>query len=113
MTLVDRIKKVAKDKKGWNLKTTAQEAGIGINSIYRWKEQSPTTESLSKVAKVLGVSVDYLLGKTDATSSTTPKIIDIEDKNVIMTYEGKPIPPEDLEIMKRFLNGGKYDGNNQ
>ncbi|WP_308903090.1 helix-turn-helix domain-containing protein [Latilactobacillus curvatus] len=107
MTLVDRIKKVARDKKGWNLKTTAQEAGIGINSIYRWKEQSPTTESLSKVATVLGVSTDYLLGKTDNPSvSNKPKEVDIEDENVIMTYEGKPIPPEDLEIMKRFLNGG-------
>lgn len=107
MTLVDRIKKVARDKKGWNLKTTAQEAGIGINSIYRWKEQSPTIESLSKVANVLGVSTDYLLGKTDNPSvSNKPKEVDIEDENIIMTYEGKPIPPEDLEIMKRFLNGG-------
>ncbi|WHQ78957.1 helix-turn-helix transcriptional regulator [Latilactobacillus curvatus] len=106
MTLVDRIKKVARDKKGWNLKTTAQEAGIGINSIYRWKEQSPTTESLSKVANVLGVSTDYLLGKTDNPSvSNKPKEVDIEDENVLMTFDGKPIPEEDMEIIKRLLRG--------
>ncbi|WP_308902379.1 helix-turn-helix domain-containing protein [Latilactobacillus curvatus] len=106
MTLVDRIKKVARDKKEWNLKTTAQEAGIGINSIYRWKEQSPTTESLSKVANVLGVSTDYLLGKTDNPSvSNKPKEVDIEDENVLMTFDGKPIPEEDMEIIKRLLRG--------
>lgn len=66
MTLVDRIKETAKNKRGWNLKTTAEKAGIGINSIYRWKEQTPTTDSLAKVAKVLDVSVDYLLGRPDA-----------------------------------------------
>jgi hypothetical protein len=24
-----------------------------------------------------------------------------------MTFEGKPIPPEDLELMKRLLRGGR------
>lgn len=65
MTLVERIKKIAKQK-NMNLKETAIKAGIGENSIYRWKDQNPTSESLSKVADVLGVSVDYLLnGKNE------------------------------------------------
>lgn len=41
MDLVDRIKLTAKLKKNWNLKTTAQHAGIGVNSIYRWQTQAP------------------------------------------------------------------------
>jgi len=64
MTLVERIKKIAKQK-NMNLKETAIKAGIGENSIYRWKDQNPTSESLSKVADVLGVSVDYLLNGKD------------------------------------------------
>ncbi|WP_288532028.1 helix-turn-helix domain-containing protein [uncultured Secundilactobacillus sp.] len=108
-TLVDRIKITARDKFGWNLKTTAQKAGIGINSIYRWKDQTPTTESLNKVADVLEVSVDYLLGKTNNPSPDTKKReVDLADDNdFIMTFEGRPIPPEDLEVMKRYLRGGK------
>ena len=31
-------------------------------------------------------------------------ILLIED--VIMTFEGRPVPPEDLELMKRLLRGG-------
>ncbi|MCT3390343.1 helix-turn-helix domain-containing protein [Lentilactobacillus hilgardii] len=104
MTLVDRIKKVAKEKRGWNLKTTAQNAGIGINSIYRWKEQTPTIESLNKVATVLGVSVDYLLGKTDNPNGAKDKpTVDLSKDDAILTFDGKPIPEEDMELIKRLL----------
>ena len=35
------------------------------------------------------------------------KTADLADEDVIFTYEGKKIPPEDLEYMKRILRGGK------
>ena len=64
MTTVERIKELAKQR-GWSLQKVAEEAGIGINSIYRWNKKVPSTKSLTKVAKVLNVSVDYLLGKDE------------------------------------------------
>lgn len=111
MTLFERVKETA-NKQKISLLRLNEKAGLGKNAIYKWKTQNPSTENLQKVANVLKVSTDYLLGKTDNPSATTkPKEVDIEDENVIMTYEGKPIPPEDLEIMKRFLNGGMgHDG---
>jgi hypothetical protein len=50
-----------------------------------------------------------LLGVTDVRSK--PEQIDISDSknDTIMTFEGRPIPPEDLEIIKRLLRGGKHD----
>lgn len=101
METVDRIKDLAK-KRGWSLQKVAEKAGIGINSIYRWNTKVPSTQSLNKVAEVLGVSADYLLGKTDKK-----KTADLADNETIFTYEGKEIPPEDLEYMKRILRGGK------
>lgn len=107
MTTFDRIKEISK-KRGYSLKETALKAGLSENAIYRYNQGiEPKYPTLKAIADALNISVDYLLGKTDNPSTTTkPKEVDIEDKNVIMTYEGKPIPPEDLEIMKRFLNGG-------
>ncbi|ANK66560.1 helix-turn-helix domain-containing protein [Loigolactobacillus backii] len=106
MTLVERIKEIS-NKRGWNLKTTAQKAGIGINSIYRWKDQTPTTHSLEKVADVLDVSVDYLLGKTENENTVyeNKQSVELSDDDVIMTFEGKPIPEEDRELIKRLLRG--------
>lgn len=111
MTVLERVKKLSK-KQGLSLQTVAERAGIGKNSIYRWSTKTPSTENLQKVASVLNTSVAFLLGEIDNESlDISKKEVDIEDENVIMTYEGKPIPPEDLEIMKRFLNGGMgHDG---
>lgn len=99
METVDRIKELAK-KRGWSLQKLAEEAGIGINSIYRWNSKTPSTQSLNKVAKVLGVSADYLIGETEKK-----KTADLADKDTVFTYEGREIPPEDLEYMKRLLRG--------
>ncbi|KRM92888.1 helix-turn-helix domain-containing protein [Loigolactobacillus rennini] len=106
MTLFERIKTTAK-KRGYSLSKVSEKAGLGAKTIYKWKKQTPKTETLQAVANVLGVSVDYLLGNTDNPNSDNAgdKKIDIEDEHVIMTYQGKPIPKEDMEIIKRLLRG--------
>ncbi|MGN1282732.1 MAG: helix-turn-helix domain-containing protein [Limosilactobacillus sp.] len=101
MTTFERIKELAK-KRGYTLSSLNDKAGLGKNSIYHWKTKEPSMQSLDKVAKVLGVSADYLRGKTDKT-----KTADLADKDTVFTYEGRQIPPEDLEYMKRLLRGGK------
>ncbi|MGA3439187.1 helix-turn-helix domain-containing protein [Lactiplantibacillus plantarum] len=107
MTVLDRIKKVSKNR-GFSLTQVNDKANLGKNTIYSWKTKEPSINNLKAVADVLNVSVDYLLGKTDDNStSRKPKHVDIADDDVIMTFEGKPIPPEDLELMKRLLRGGR------
>ena len=64
MTIFERTKEIAK-KRGLSLQETATAAGIGINSIYGWKNKKPSIDRMQAVADVLGVSVDYLLGNTD------------------------------------------------
>ena len=106
MTVFERTKKMALSK-GLSLQNLAEKAGLGINSIYSWKKKDPSITRLTKVADVLNVSVDYLLGNTDNPSKK--KSVDLNDDDVIMTFEGRPIPPEDLELMKRLLRGGQSD----
>lgn len=107
MTVFERIKKLS-NKNKISLLQLNDRAGLGKNAIYKWKTQNPSTENLRKVANVLGVSVDYLLGNTnDNSTSVEPKKVDLADDDYIMTYQGKPIPPEDMEYIKRILNGGK------
>ncbi|KRK47579.1 helix-turn-helix domain-containing protein [Secundilactobacillus kimchicus] len=108
MTVLERIKKISK-KKGYNLTKVNDLAHLGKNTIYSWKNKEPSFNNLQAVAKVLNVSVDYLLGKTDDPSPKTEKPhVDLADDNdFIMTFEGRPIPPEDLELMKRLLRGGR------
>lgn len=101
METVDRIKNLAK-KRGWSLQKVAEKAGIGINSIYRWNTKVPSTQSLNKVAKVLNVSTDYLLGNNEDDKQRTA---DLDDDDVIFTYQGKPLSEEDKALIKRLMNG--------
>lgn len=104
MAIVERIKKLSK-KYNMNLQTVAQRAGLGINAIYRWKDQTPTTESLGNVAKVLHTSTDYLLGNTDDPSpiSNDHRALDLENE-LPLTYRGQHVPEEYLEIIKKLMD---------
>lgn len=103
MTMFDRINQLSK-KLGISLREVNDRAGLGTNAIYRWKNQKPSSDKVEKVAHVLGVTTDYLL---NGREKSAPKTADLADNETIFTYEGKRIPPEDLEYMKRILRGGK------
>lgn len=62
MELLDKIKQEAK-KQGLTLRQINDKANLGTNAIYRWKNQTPNINSVKKVAKILNVSVDYLIEK--------------------------------------------------
>ena len=63
----------------------------------------PSSSALNTLASYFNVSADYLLGRKESENKTA----DLADKDTVFTYEGRQIPPEDLEYMKRLLRGGK------
>ena len=89
MTIFERTKELA-NKRGLSLQETAKSAGIGINSIYSWKDKKPSVDRIKAVADVLGVSVDYLLGNTDEMHSNKKddKTVDLEKDTTILALDG-------------------------
>lgn len=96
MTTFERIKQTAKER-GLTLNQLNDTAKLKNNIIYSWKNKTPSAENLSKVADVLGVSVDYLLGNTDErhANKKSDKIINLDealsDKGVVMEFQGKEL----------------------
>ncbi|MBJ7633155.1 helix-turn-helix transcriptional regulator [Weissella confusa] len=93
MTLFERTKETASNR-GLSIQQVAKKAGLGINSIYRWKERNPTTSNIKAVADVLGVSVDYLLGNTDK----------------MHPISAEPEVPNDLEEVLKQVNPVMFGG---
>ena len=60
MTIYENIKEIA-DRKGLTIKDIETKAGLSNGSIGSWRESSPTVVNLSKVAKVLKVSINRLV----------------------------------------------------
>lgn len=109
MTTFERIKQTAKDR-GLTLNQLNDKANLKNNIIYSWKTKTPSVENVKKVADVLGVSVDYLLGNTDemhsmkiSNSSEDADLKKYFDENIPLQFDGKEIPQEDLKIIKRIL----------
>ena len=81
MTLFERVKEISKKHGFSSLRVLSEQAGLSPNVIYGWKTKEPSAKSLQKVADVLNVSVDYLLGNTDDMHTTknedpsTPELI--------------------------------------
>ncbi|MEF7407927.1 S24 family peptidase [Pediococcus acidilactici] len=74
MTLFDRTKEIIK-KRGMSVSEVERKAGLSENYLYTWKKSdNPRKKSIESVAKVLGVSVDYLLGKNDGLPGNIKKV---------------------------------------
>ena len=96
MTLYERTISISK-KRGYSLKNLAIKAGLAENSIYDWKKSTPKADNLQKVADVLHVSTDYLLGRTDEMNATTVETVkkaDIDDDELLLSFQGKDVTPE-------------------
>lgn len=108
MTLFNNVKKISK-MRGYSLREVSKLANIGETSIYSWQKKQPTASTLNKVAKVLNVSTDYLLGNTDEmlpNKSNVPSNEDLEDSlNSAVAYGGKPMTENDRAILKGLLKG--------
>lgn len=110
MTLFDNLKIMAKNH-GMSLLQINEKAGLGKNAIYKWRTQKPSTENLQKVAKVLHTSTDYLLGNTDDPSpvSKDHHAVDIENDE-LLSYRGRPIPEDYLNIIKNLMDSDIQHG---
>ena len=116
MTLFERTKEISK-KRGMSLQDTAKSAGIGINSIYQWKKQTPSVDRIKLVADVLNVSVDYLLGNTDdmnanknATANEPVNLDKALSEEGMAMFDGQPLSDEYKKALLAMLNTMKDNG---
>lgn len=89
MNLLERVKKLASDQ-GISLREVNDRAGLGANSIYRWKKQTPSIKNAAAVANVLNVSVSDLLD--DDEESIILKSYSNQDNNAKARYYTIRIP---------------------
>ncbi|MFL2089732.1 helix-turn-helix domain-containing protein [Leuconostoc mesenteroides] len=105
MTLVSRTKEMAQQR-GLSLKTLASKAGLAENAIYRWDDNNPKSENLEKVADVLHVSTDYLLGRTDEMNPTSSDDL-TEPQRQVAYFIDPQATKEDIEQIKKLVEIAK------
>ena len=58
--MYERIKSLAKEHR-LTIRQVEEAAGLGKNTLWRWKTRSPMIDKVFRVANVLGVTVDELV----------------------------------------------------
>ncbi len=93
------------EEKGLTKSKVAKDTGISSGNISDWQNgrSMPTAIKLDVLANYLGVSVDYLLGRTDAPDSSVNgnsiKTGDINgDNNANMNINPKKLDKETIEL---------------
>ena len=76
--------------------------------MYETGKREPSLKVMNRIANYFNVTTDYLLGRPDKKDDNT-KTADIDDDDVIFTYEGRQIPKEDLELIRRIMRGTRND----
>lgn len=104
MTIFERTKELSKNK-GFSLSELEKRAGLSDKSIYKWKKSNPSSDNLQKVADVLHVSTDYLLGRTDEMN-TTPDDLTPAQKEVAYFIDPSATK-EDIEQIKQLVEIAK------
>lgn len=103
MTLFDNIKKYAK-LRGMSLSELNDKAGLKTNIIYSWKKKEPSVNKIESVAKVLGVTVDDLLGRENNEKNS--RDLEVEEAiNSMRSYQGKPITESQREVLRGIIKG--------
>ena len=111
MTLYERIEALRKERKisQGNLE---KELGFSNGSISKWKNSSPTTERLQKLADYFGVSIQYLTTGEDPKSpgyylnEETAAIAQeiFENKELRMLFDAsRNATPEDLITVRDMM----------
>ena len=92
--LLDRIKELCKSR---SITVTMLESKLSFpkNTIYQWKKRVPGTEKLKAVSDFFGVSIDYLLGRTDTPSPEGEKLSEQEQKLLMRFRRGSQNLSED------------------
>lgn len=103
-TIYERIKEVS-DKRKMSIDYVNDKAGLSNKAIYGWKKSTPKADNLQKVADVLHVSTDYLLGRTDEMDlpssnniTNQPQLRRIARRSDVMNAANDMIDLDDQEM---------------
>ena len=107
--IVQTIRDLRKLKK-MSQSELAKVVGVSQTTVTAWEtgKAEPSSSAISSLADYFDVTTDYLLGRPDKKDDNT-KTADIDDDDVIFTYEGRQIPKEDLELIRRIMRGTRND----
>lgn len=119
MNIGKRIRNL-REKKGMSREEFAKRLGLSYWAVSKYEngERNPDAETLNKIADILGVTVDYLLGRNNNHSPHQRIIEAIQDDEELLEFweelskrddlkllfkQVKPLKPESIKTIIRII----------
>lgn len=110
MSFVERIEKLLNDARIPKNKML-EDLSLSVNSFSNWRNRGtiPGGDTLQKIADYFGVTVDYLLGKTDIKEKAPDQGDQVQDKNVVRiagrdgTYIERRLTDEQIAALELII----------
>jgi bacteriophage CI repressor helix-turn-helix domain len=98
MVFAGRLKELRKEANLTQVEL-AKRLGIGQSSYADWErgKKKPTQENLVKIAQVLNVSIDYLVGNSEEKSD------ELDNIELLFRMNSRGLTEEEKEIFKKEL----------
>ena len=98
MEFSERLKELRK-KANFTQVEVAEKLGISQPAYASWERgaKKPTQENLIKIAQILNVSLDYLVGNSDSTED------ELDNIELLFRMNSKGLTDEEKEIFKKEL----------
>lgn len=104
MSLYERVMELC-EQNGLSQRQLEIRAGLRIGCIYHWQSSIPNVEAVQKVADFFGVSIDYLMDRTDegyyydAESMKIAQEVKDNPNMQILFDASRNVSPEDMQLV--------------
>lgn len=104
MTLYERIMELC-EVRGISQRQLEIQSGLKRGCIFHWQESTPKIEAVGKIADFFGVSVDYLMGRTEEEYYIDQEAMQLAQqmKNnptfQVLFDASRNVSPEDMQLV--------------
>lgn len=105
--------KQLREGKGWSKTNVAKHLGVRLSTYANWEYgiSEPDIETINQIATLYDVSNGYLMGNNNnGKEENETKSVDLEKDPVVLSYGGRPVSDEDMDVIKAILERHKNDG---
>lgn len=102
MNTYEIIKELAKEKK-MSIRQLEMNFGYSNGYLAKWKNNTPNSDELSRIADFFNVSVDYLLGRETPTKETELR----KALENVLSFDGEEMTENDKEAIIAYMMGRK------
>ncbi|MCC3375987.1 helix-turn-helix domain-containing protein [Cohnella sp. REN36] len=112
-----------REQRGWTQEQLSASLGISRAALshYEKNRREPDTETLSKVADIFGVTLDYLVGRTHSPTATLDEDVrhfveqlELSDAELLerfaLTIDGRKLTPEEARRFIAFIRADRAMG---